>query len=342
MIRRGRVTENDFPKQIRDETRAAWHSYIDFFVPFRPELFRYCRRLTGDVWDAEDLVQDTMLKGFGVLGRVNSVENPPGYLVRIATNLWLDAVRRQQAAERATQREHNEQVTSQPKADPAEVREAAAALMHLLGPQERAAFLLKEVFDMSLEQIAEVLATSVGAVKAALHRGRKRLDATAPTATRRPAPSARLVDRFVERLNAADLRGLLALMLDSATIDMVGNLVEVGRKQFEAKGSWLWQAVNVHPDMPPELRPPKFLNERAMVHGEPMMLGFIEHGNAKILMAIARFEETDGRIARIRSYNFNPEVLQEVGGELGYTVGQVPYRFPTPAPGAGWSDPRNG
>jgi hypothetical protein len=80
-------------------------------------------------------------------------------------------------------------------------------------------------------------------------------------------------------------------MLDSATIDMVGNLLEVGRKQFEAKGSWLWQAVNVHPHMPPELRPPKFLNERIILHGEPMMLGFIVHGNAKILMAIARFEQ---------------------------------------------------
>jgi RNA polymerase sigma-70 factor (ECF subfamily) len=335
------VTENDFPKQIQDHARAAWHSYIDFFVPFRPELFRYCRRLTGDVWDAEDLVQETMLNGFGVLGRVNSVANPPGYLVRIATNLWLDAVRRREVAERAAERERDEQVTSQPKADPAEVRDAAAALLHMLGPQERAAFLLKEVLDMSLEQIAEVLATSVGAVKAALHRGRKRLDATPRPASRRAAPSARVVDRFVERLNAADLQGLLTLMLESATVDMVGNLLEVGRKQFEAKGSWLWQAVNVHPDMPPELRPPKFLNERAIVHGEPMMLSFIVHGNAKILMAIARFEEMDGQIARIRSYNFNPEVLQEVGRELGYTVGQVPYRFPTPAPGMGWSDPRN-
>ena len=190
---------------------------------------------------------------------------------------------------------------------------------------------------MSLEQIAEVLATSVAAVKAALHRGRKRLEDAPGQESRRAAPSAMLVDRFVERLNAADLPGLLALMLDTATIDMVGNLLEVGRKQFEAKGSWLWHAVNVHPDMPPELRPPKFLNQRVVVQGEPMMFSFLVHGDARILMAIARFEEADQQIVRIRSYNFNPELLQEVGGALGYTVGQVPYRFPTPAPGADWS-----
>jgi RNA polymerase sigma-70 factor, ECF subfamily len=138
---------------------------------------------------------------------VRRVYDDGGYLVRIATNLWLDAVRRREAADRAAERERNEQVTNQPKADPAEVREAAATLMRVLGPQERAAFLLKDVCDMSLEQIAEVLATSVGAVKAALHRGRSRLDATPRTAPRRPAPSARLIDRFVDRLNAADLQG---------------------------------------------------------------------------------------------------------------------------------------
>jgi len=324
------VAADDFPNQIRDDARAAWHRYIDFLAPFRPELFRYCRRLSGNGWDAEDLVQETMLHGFGVLGRVNSVGNPRGYLVRIATNLWLDSVRRREAGERAAERERGEKALGQPSTDPVEVRDAAAALMQMLPPQERAAFVMKEVFDMSLEQIAEALTTSVGAVKAALHRGRKRLDDVSTAGSHRPVPSAALVDRFVERLNASDLQGLLALMLDTATIDMVGNLLEVGRKQFEMKGSWLWHAVNVHPDLPPELRPPKFFNERVMVEGEPMMLGFVVFGESKLLMAIARFEEMEERIARIRSYNFSPELLQEVGGALGYQVGQVPYRFPAP------------
>jgi hypothetical protein len=47
-------------------------------------------------------------------------------------------------------------------------------------------------------------------------------------------------------------------------------------------------------------------------------------------MAVARFEEDAGRIVRIRAYNFSPEVLNEVGKELGLAAGFVPYRFPTP------------
>jgi RNA polymerase sigma-70 factor, ECF subfamily len=187
---------------------------------------------------------------------------------------------------------------------------------------------------MSLDEIAEALVTSVGAVKTALHRGRKRLDRAkdldevAMDSVRRRAASPALVERFVERLNASDLPGLLDLILDTATVEEVGNLLEVGRQQFQEKGSWLWHAVNVHPDLPSDLRPPKYVNEGAILDDEPLMLGFMALPDAKFLMAVARFEEAEGKIARIRSYNFNPEVLKEVAERLGLVAGQAPYRFP--------------
>jgi hypothetical protein len=59
-----------------------------------------------------------------------------------------------------------------------------------------------------------------------------------------------------------------------------------------------------------------------------LMLGFMVHDDLKLLTAVARFEEESGRIARIRAYNFSPEVIQEVGAELGIAAGFVPYRFP--------------
>jgi len=54
------MTESEFPNQIRDAERAVWHRYIDFRAPFRPDLYRLCRRRTGSIWDAEVLVQDTI------------------------------------------------------------------------------------------------------------------------------------------------------------------------------------------------------------------------------------------------------------------------------------------
>ena len=327
------MAESEFPSEIRETARAAWHRYIDFFTPFRPELYNYCRRLTGDVWDAEDLVQDTMLRGFGVLNQVHRpIINPRGYLIRIATNLWVDAMRRRTSEAHALALEGNEpRAAIEAGADTAEVRDAAVRLMQTLAPQERAALVLKEVFDMSLEEIAETLATSVGAVKAALHRGRSLLEEKSGRPSRRPIPSAHLVDRFVERLNGSDLPGLLALMLDTATIDAPGAVLEVGRSEFESKGSWLWQSVHVHPDLPAAMRPPKFVNERAIFQGEPVMLAFMSQGDLKLLMAVIRFEEEDALISRIRAYNFSPDVMREMAAALGLAAGFVPYRFPAEA-----------
>ena len=120
------MADADLPTQIHDDAREAWYRFIDFFAPFRPQLFLYCRRLTGHVWDAEDLVQETLVHSFGVLGRVfNPIANPRGYLTRVATNLWIDAVRRRSAAERAAN--CSEGVRDEAKVDPGEVRDAGAS-----------------------------------------------------------------------------------------------------------------------------------------------------------------------------------------------------------------------
>ncbi len=320
------MAEPELTQGLREAAAAAWVAYLDGLTPFRPELYRYCRRLAGNVWDAEDLVQDTLLKGFATLSAdQGAIANPRGYLVRTATNLWIDA-RRRRAAEDAAHRELDAPASVAPR-DLAEVGDAGRRLLEELSPQERAALVLKEVFDFSLAETAETLATSVGAVKAALRRGRERLkDVAAP---RRRVASVALVDAFVRRLDASDLPGLLELMLDTGGVEMPGHLIETGRAQFERKGSWLWQAVNVHPDLPPDVRPPKWVNERVVFAGEPIVLGFMPTSEGRLLQGITRFEEVDGKIARIRSYCFSPELAAEVAAELRLAVGWIPYRFPT-------------
>ena len=323
------MTDPELSKALVNETRAAWGRYVDVLAPFRPQLHRYCRKLTGDIWDAEDLVQETMLKGFATLGSLGgAVANPRGYLTRIATNLWIDAERRRSAEARMLVLEAAEAPVVPPgrETDRAEIRAAGAMLFERLAPQERAAVLLKDVFDMSLTEIAQVLTTSTGAVKAALHRGRGRLGEPAPVARRNVSPA--LVDRFVERLDASDLKGLLALMLDTAAIEMLGGEVEVGRGEFQRRGGWLWQAVNVHPDLPPDQRPPKWVNRRVIFRGEPIVLGFMPLPDGQRLQDITRFEEEEGKIARIRSYCFSPETAAEIASSLDLTVGWIPYRFP--------------
>lgn len=315
---------------VREGTRSAWKAYVDVLAPFRPDLHRYCWKLTGNLWDAEDLVQDTVVRGFGQLSSLHGeIANPRGYLVRIASNLWIDRVRRRNTERAALDAEppvptHREPVPDQS----ARTRDAGSKLLERLSPQERASVLMKDVFDMDLKEIANVLGTSVGAVKSALHRGRSRLQSDTPDRPERSRPSTQLVDRFVELLNGSDLPGLLELMLDTASVEELGSVYEVGRDQFQREGSFLWQSVNVHPELPPEQRPKKWRNERAVFEGEPIVLSFGPVNDEERLMGVTRLEESDGKIARLRAYIFTPETVRAVGRELGVPVLTGLYRFP--------------
>jgi RNA polymerase sigma-70 factor (ECF subfamily) len=335
--RENEMADPELPDALRDELRASWHRYVDLLAPLRPGLHRYCRRLTGDLWDAEDLVQDTLLRAFATLGSLHqTVENPRAYLFRVATNLWIDTLRRR-GSEAGALAERSEAPAAS-AADPGAVRDAGATVLRRLPPQERAAVLLKDVFEMTLEEIGDVLGTSVGAIKSALHRGRERLseDETGASA-QRPAPATALVDRFVAAYNARDFQGLIALMLDTGSVENVGCGVQIGREAFSAKDGWFHAAVYGHPEWPAEMQYESPRMETAVCAGEAVALGFTTRAGKEALEQVLRFEVQEGRIVRMRGYAFCPETMREVGAELGLRVRTGLYRYPTPAPGQAYS-----
>jgi len=179
------------PEAFQDELRGAWHRFVDRVAPLRPALHGYCRRLTRDVWDAEDLVQDTLLRAFGHLGFLGQpVRNPRAYLLRTATNVWIDGLRRRDAEARSLAAASSHPAQPAPADRGAEARQAGERLLQRLAPRERAAVVLKDAFEMSLDEIAEILSTTTGGVKAALHRGRGRLaEPEGGPASERPKPS---------------------------------------------------------------------------------------------------------------------------------------------------------
>src|SRR5262245_26113635 len=115
----------EFPRALQDELQPAWNRYVDFLAPYRPDLHRYCVRLAGNLWDGEDLVQDTVVRVFAMLGkRWASIDNPRAYLARTATNLWIDRLRRQELERSVLARETEEAAVPHHDAgiSPAEVR----------------------------------------------------------------------------------------------------------------------------------------------------------------------------------------------------------------------------
>lgn len=178
--------------------------FLESYEPLRPALYRFCRYLTRSAWDAEDLVQDTLARAFSTLGgMLEPPRDPRAWLFRVASNLWIDQVRRN-AARPGTLPSDTSQVV-ETGAPPRDTREAAGTLLVQLSPQERAAVVLKDVFELGLDEIAAILSTSVGAVKAALHRGRGKLAEPDAEAARTPAPGA--LDAFAPRSMRATWMG---------------------------------------------------------------------------------------------------------------------------------------
>jgi len=293
--------------------------------PLRPELFRYCRSLAGSLWDAEDLVQDTLLRAFAKLADVHwQIDNPRAYLFRMATNLWIDRSRR--PGESIMPEQVDAPAPAAPP--PGDVREAMQTMARLLPPQERAALLLKDVFDFTLAEIAAQLRTSQGAVKAALHRGRERLaEATRDRDERemagRPtqrahAPAAVLLEKWCAAFNARDLQGLANLMLEDAEADVVGVVQEYGRAQIR-DGSFKHTIFDEEGEPRAELR---------HFRGEPLViLWYTTEPGVRRVRDLLRFIEADGGLRSLRYYYFCPETLAEVCRELNLPLKDNGYRY---------------
>lgn len=290
--------------------KASWRHFLDTYEPLRPELFRYCRHLTRSPWDAEDMAQETLARAFTSLAiMAEPPRSPRAWLFRVASNLWLNRMRQARELPVASNVELPEPVTSP---EPRATREAAGTLIAQLSPQERAAVVLKDAFGLSLEEIAEALGTTAGAIKAALHRGRSKLVTLEPEDAAPVAPA--VLDAFCEAFNARDLDRLTALLLDTATLEYPGFKIESGAQAVRA-GS-LQGTLFGCPEGGYELVVPPRCELRAH-RGESIFLWW----SGDEVHAVVRVELEGDRIARLRNYYHAPEVLTEVCRELG-----VPFR----------------
>jgi len=306
----------ELSQEIEKQVRAVRMQFLDQVEPYRGDRYRYCRGLTGSIWDAEDLVQETLLKAFAKLSELHwDVASPRSWLFTVATNAWRDRMRRDEPSPLP------ESWDEAAKEEPArlEVRDALLELARSLPPGERAALLLKDVFDLSLDETARALGTSTGAVKAALHRARKHLDerASVPLALTESRVSDHLLDRFVSLFNARDLGGLVSLLHEDATAQVLGMVEEHGREQIET-GS-LRVTLNFEPG---ESRA-----ERRVYRGEAVVVLLYEKEGVRAVEDVFRLVESEGKLATLTYYYYCPEVLDEVCRELGLAVRTNGHRY---------------
>jgi RNA polymerase sigma-70 factor (ECF subfamily) len=317
-------TESELPGVVR----GSWHRFLDTVEALRPDLYRYCRHLTRSPWDAEDLSQDTMTRAFVTLGQMGERPvNPRAWLFRVASNLWIDQVRRRRPEAPLP----DELAAATAATDPKATREAAGLLIGQLSPQERAAIVLKDVFELSLEEVAAALSTTPGSVKTSLHRAREKLtETTEPRELPVPAPG--VLDAFCRAFNAADLDGLAALLLDTAAVEVVGATTQYGPEAAKRTvlfgmlfGTKRMAAADTLGGMGARfilgVKPAAPRIEARQHRGEWLLIHWYEHDDGEFVRAVTRVIASGERVARLRNYFFTPDFIAEMCRELG-----VPFR----------------
>ena len=206
----------------------------------RPKLHRYCARMTGSVIDGEDVVQDALVKAIEALPRAGSIENPEGWLFRIAHNAALDHLRRR--ARRDATHAHEDMDMIADPADPLRDHQIAAASLRTfmrLPAAQRGVVILTDVLGYSPQEIGDVMGSSIAAVKSALQRGRMRLRELAQEPDDRPPPALSEPERarlttYVERFNARDFDTVRSMLADDVKLDLVNRLRLSGRTEVGA------------------------------------------------------------------------------------------------------------
>ena len=188
----------------------------DQFITHRSLLFTVAYEMLGSAADAEDVVQETWVRWADV-DRAE-VRDPRAYLVQIVTRQALDRLRKV-----ARRREEYVGVwlpepllTSPDVADDVELAESVSIAMltvlETLGPVERAVFLLRDVFDVPYDEIAEAVGKSAAAVRQIAHRAREHVTARRPRMSVRLAEQQAAVERFQAAVTTGDLQGLLDVL----------------------------------------------------------------------------------------------------------------------------------
>jgi RNA polymerase sigma-70 factor (ECF subfamily) len=209
----------------------------DPFVTHRSLLFTVAYEMLGSAADAEDVVQETWLRwaDIGDAAR-DDVRDPRAYLVRIVTRQSLNRLR-------SVSRRREEYIgewlpepllTSPDVAEDVELADSVSIAMltvlETLGPAERAVFVLREVFDVPYDEIAEAVGKSSAAVRQIAHRARRHVAARRPRMAVSRGEQQQVVDRFVAALTTGDVQGLIDVLApDVVLVSDGGGLVLAAR-----------------------------------------------------------------------------------------------------------------
>jgi RNA polymerase sigma-70 factor (ECF subfamily) len=277
---------------------ARYLAFLETITNLRPSLHRYCARMTGSVMDGEDVVQDALFEAYRKLDQYDDRRPLKSWLFRIAHNRCIDLLRRRGVRVEAETASMGPDYVMPANLPVLGVGRAVEQLVMSLPPKERACVLLKDVFDYTLEEIAELVGSTVGGVKAALNRGRAKLAALPePVKSHREVSLelSRLLHLYVDRFNKRDWEGLRELIRADARLRVADRFAgPIDESPYF--GNYERQTV-------------PWRMAVAEVDGELAVVALRQHGNEWRPNSVVRLEVIDQHVVRIVDFAHCPWVL---------------------------------
>jgi RNA polymerase sigma-70 factor (ECF subfamily) len=282
---------------IQESIAKAREEFLTMVEGVRPELHRYCARLTGSIIEGEDIVQEALARAFFTLSM--SPETPPlrPWLFKIAHNAALDFLKSHGRKYTEPRADLTDVAGFDDAPDPAAVR-AALIRFIALPVTQRSAVILKDVLGHSLEETAETMGTTVMAVKAALVRGRANLRNAEAAEVFAEAETRAALERYATLFNARDWDGVRSLVSEDCRLDLVSKSQRRGKEVGMYFGRYAKESVLVRP---------------VRLDGELVLAAYVAGAAAPSYFMLLQWE--DGRVTSIRDYRYVPYIALEADFE---------------------------
>ncbi len=285
------------------------------YEELRPRAFAIAYRMLGSVSEAEDVVQEALLRLHRAEQEGQRIESPRAYLSTVVTRLAIDELRSARARRETYVGEWlPEPLVTAADEDPARQAEMADSLslaflvlLESLSPEQRAVFLLREVFDYPYEQIAQIVGKSEANVRQLAVRARRHVEDRRTRFDASREQREQLADRFFGAVREGDLAGLEALLAEDVELhgDGGGKVPALARALFGrarvARTLRNWGRVGA--------RLGSIEVRRVSVNGEP---GALLLDAQEQVLSVMALDIADGRIQGIRSI-VNPDKLAHLG-----------------------------
>jgi RNA polymerase sigma-70 factor (ECF subfamily) len=285
------------------------------FEELRPKAFAVAYRMLGSVSEAEDLVQEAFLRLHREREAGAEIESPEGFLVTVVTRLGIDELRSARVRRETYVGEWlPEPILTAEGDDPARHAEIADSLsmavlilLEKLSPEQRAVFLLREVFEYPYERIADILDKSPDAVRKLGSRARHQVEMGEPRFETSREQRDRLAERFFDAFEEGNLEELEALLAEDATVRGDGGGRTPGGRRGVIRGRV--RCVRA-------MRAARGMLERmgvtfrhTEVNGEPGVVTVDPDGK---LVSVVTIDIAGGQVRGVNSV-FNPDKLAHLG-----------------------------